>query len=457
MAPRVDTSLADPALTKFLSRTAALPPDPAVLLKAKLATTSCIAGAPLNLAATDFVANGGSLPASCKQAKPQACVVTVPSPGIRKVDPKIDAAVARIRELLGDTSLLSHTHDKLAEITTIFQSLTAEQASVVFGKLSMAHLARWGHDIQRSPSTPFGYGGLTDADKQTLMGALATKLKGPQLLDVSTMFGSYEDTVKLGSIVAQKSSPETKIEFIKTMASKTTTGVAFRLETHFGSSEDFRGDPEAKAIAAVLGSLQGPAFAVGLNSLLPEQAAKVWVAAVGESIATTGGSPSCTVRYDPQLLLGMIKAAETATPDTRARVFAAAAEQLGTIMESTKAFGVISVGNKEQADHIAMAMAGLLNADQRPKGAVAPQDSGLEQMTSWLSKQIDPEGKAMSTFAYVMLSQKHSAELGSILRTLQSGADGNGVPVTRFERARLAPPASSTGPRQNALVGLRVP
>jgi hypothetical protein len=293
-------------------------------------------------------------------------------------------------------------------------------------------------------SAPFNLGGLTLPERNQLLADMAGKLNGANLARVagalsaaSSGVSQHELLDQFGGLVARHAGSLSKVDFIREMAARTTDQASV-WSTYFGGSSRIEGDPDAMAVARVLGSLRGTRAAEGFAALNEAQLQAVIKASIRPWSVTTampnGAAAPPSVSYNATAFRDLMTAGASMTdPAAKARLFNAAGDAL---REVERANFLVAPMRGGTLDVMADGMTALLRSD--PAGVI--RQLALTQAT-W-------DGSDLATYAKVMLDKGRTAELGEIMAGVQFGNRGTENPVTRFDAQTILP--SGQGRYDNA-------
>ncbi len=291
---------------------------------------------------------------------------------------KIDTAVMNITKLLNSDGIFNYVSaDDVAKAANILAGLDAASADAVVDKLSEKGLLST--FAQEAVDSSMVGGGLSKSDRATLFANMAKQLDGQTLAAVEQAFSAtsegsagFDRVSELSQAVATHATSAAKVDFVKQLATHSTNTSAQRTNSYglgYNFTDERIGDPEALAIATVIGSMQNaPSFArQALGALNDAQFARVVESSVGQSIfsnATEHGNSS-SVGYEANTLanLGNVIAAlplnhvmsadERAwTINTKANFVELAGEQLKGIMESGNIMGAQMSPDKKVAEKL---------------------------------------------------------------------------------------------------------
>jgi hypothetical protein len=309
----------------------------------------------------------------------------------------VDGAVSTIKSNLDQGALdWDVTHGELLENTRMLAQLSREQRNEVISRLTDDELKNWTEEIDGE------LGALTASERQELFRMLAESLDGEQLARLIKAFNGEPSTLgDLKSAITQHASADTKLSLIEALKGQIDGG--------YQSDGKRYGNTEAGVVAAVLGSLSNDpaAFDAAVKSLSQEQLNAVMAAGLDLYVADYGRSNLGVAGLSDATAI-LDAAATSSDPEVKARVFAAASEQL-PLLEGTRARGAFTD-----------AMTKLLESD--PNGLIEE-----------LRTRVDTGGRSLVAYAQEMLESDKTQKLRGILEQLQRGNDLKGDPLQSFK------------------------
>ena len=333
----------------------------------------------------------------------------------------VQTAVSTIRENLTESWRdWDVSRGDLLENNRTLEGLTPAQRNEVIGQLSDGDLGKWADEINGS------LGSLDASEREALFRSLADGLDAGQLARVTRAFDGHDGSIgELGSAIATNAPASVRADYVREMASATNSGDKLQGDVGFGSSTVTDGDPEARAVGTVLASLgNSPAeFDRAIAALNDDQLESVMETAAGGSLSTFaspgGAGATTTVDYDPRALAAIVNAAAgSGDASTKARVFAAAGEQLGEIKD---AGGLLTpyVGQTDDIRVATDAMTNLLRTD--PNG-----------ITTQLRTGANPSGASMVAYTAGLMETGQTEVARDLIVRLQQGNDGTGNASQNF-------------------------
>ena len=305
------------------------------------------------------------------------------------------------------------TSQDVRDVQGTIADLSKEDASAAIGKLSDSELRQIADQV--SDFNIFAPG-LNREEKQAFFDTMAQKLDGEQLARLTNAFergslGSTDDINALGRSIAGHASSDVKLEYVKTIkGSGTLADQSSVIGIHIGGSISQMSDPQAQAIAQVIGSMSndpaGAEQALGLLSS-KELDAVIKASANPTVYSSDGGSSSS---YDAAAFQRLMQtAAKTNNADLKALVFNSAANVLKDA-ESGSILAPIF------ADTAAMrqGMHDILMSDVN--GVITELASGRETSN----------GTAMAIYSKSAINAGEFEQLGNIQARLALGNDLSG-------------------------------
>lgn len=340
---------------------------------------------------------------------------------------KVDAAVSQIHHDLSDQGFLGHDrNDHMHDIVNVLNGLSPQERDAVISQLSDSDLKSFGGNADHGGIA--GLQGLDSGEKQDLFNTLATSLSGVQLARVAQGFHDAGDVDKLSQAIAGFSTNDVKAEFVRAEAPHTTDQSLGKTDTPVlsGTLIAQDGDPDAKAVGVVLGSLQYDSanFDKAVNSLNDTQLGAVVAASAGQenlTISTGEGIPVQTNDFRPQVLTGILNAAATSfDPKVKARIVALAGSEVSTINGSNHLFDPNPTAS-QSAQQVADGITKVLRSD-----------------TTGVVRQLeinDPDGRGLAGYAQQELrSTSGQKTLGGFVATLQTGPAHDQSPTAYIQQ-----------------------
>ena len=289
-----------------------------------------------------------------------------------------------------------------------------------------------------------GTGGSVSADgRATIFSNIAkiadgeTQAKFANSLESTTNGADgYSRLEDFAESLATHASPQDKVEFIETLADESTKG---RSSDYSGSffSTSIEGDPQAMAIATVLGSTQGVFAQEALNALSPDQLNAVVDASI-EQRATissggghSGGSTSGSVDASKFADLANV-VAQHGNIEQKAQVFDIAGNQVDGIADASSFFAPVS-GTEQAAADITDGLTDILTSDT---------NAVVEELT--YDRRFD-DGRALTNYAEQLIETEQTDKISSIQVQLMLGNDGAGNHVQRFNEVGADGVATNAG------------
>jgi hypothetical protein len=318
----------------------------------------------------------------------------------------IDPAAEKIRSLVRDDGVFGTSRNEhLHQIDGVLNAAPPADVNRIVSKLGDDDLKQWAGDINSGGI--FGAQGLSGDEKGSLMQTLAKDLDGGQLARMSKAFDNRDDVIALGKAVAQSSSADVKVAYVKALApaagdreNKTDAG--------FGTSSSVSGDKEAYAIGEVLTSLKGnpAAFNEALGALGADKLGSVVKALENERMTTTSaqGNAAISFSHDPSPLKALLDAGAAAgTAENKAALFQAASPAITEIRASNTLLSP-NPGADASAATVTAGLTALLDSDVR--GVVDRLNTD------------ESTGKSLATYTQQVLRENPSASNGILGRQL---------------------------------------
>ncbi|WP_149196394.1 hypothetical protein [Luteimonas suaedae] len=330
----------------------------------------------------------------------------------------IDDAVNTIQDRLSQGLLdWDVSHGDLTDISSTLSGLTPSERNQVVSQLEADDLKNWAQEVHGN------MGSLSAGERQDLFKNLAEGLDGEQLTRVVNAFESegLGDSVReLGTAVATHADSATKTDFVSHMADRTNSGDDnYNPEpTHKNDVTDtLRADPDAQAVAEVLGSLEGDDFDTAVGHLDGAQLDAVLQAGIYQAETSTRNGN--ITNFDSTVATRIVEAAATSNdPSVKGAVFTAAAERLELIQkggDNGAVIGDIGVDSRHEPARTGLsdAMLGLLQSDTN--GVVTE-----------IRTQYDLSGTSLTTLNRELIGAGREADIRNVILQLQQGNDGGG-------------------------------
>lgn len=351
----------------------------------------------------------------------------------------VDEAVSTVKDALWQGVSwgridLDVGHDDLTRISETLADLTPAQRNEVISRLSDDNLKNWAQEL-------YGHAGSLDkSERDALFNDLAQGLDADQFIRLVDAFendGNGQGSSELRAAMAGPDVPaETKLAFIEAMTARISPEATSYdpAPTHRNDvTDELHADPNAQAVAEVLGSLSGSSFDAAVshldaNSRLDE------VLQAGILQSEVNSRNGAVTNFDTGVAADIVRAAATShDPAVQASVFQQAADVLKTIQGGGDNGAVpfelsdIGIGPGRHAgarDELTNAMTDLLKSDTNALIAqLETQDRGGHALVTYLSEQI---------------SAGRENDVASLIVRLQTGDDLSGDPVTRFDNLDTA-------------------
>lgn len=333
----------------------------------------------------------------------------------------VDTAVKNIRHNMESGWLNPVTNGEINNVKSILSNLNAADTRAVIGKLGANELRQIADEM--NDNSWFGNGGLSQGERRDFFNEMARDLGGAGLAQLSQAFDrttgrqtgrdrllSDDNITSLAAAVGQHGSNQTQLDFVKQLAGASTDqkDIATLHESRLH-------DPQARAIAEVIGAMDPATAQRALQGLLPEQRQAVLKSAANETILVGGGmgGGAGAVRTDTKALEQLLKVAGSiGDADTKARVFADAA-------------GVMT-------DLAARGRPGAAESVRRSMGQLILSDTN-GVMRELATNRETANGSALSSYLKASLNAKDFNTLGEVQARISLGNGKNENPVTRFE------------------------
>lgn len=269
---------------------------------------------------------------------------------------------------------------------------------------------------------------MSQGERRDFFNEMARDLGGAELAQLSQAFDrttgrqtardrllSDDNITALAAAVGQHGSNQTKLDFVKQLAGTSTDQTA--IDT---MNESRLHDPQARAIAEVIGSMDATTAQTALQGLLPEQRQAVLKAATNETIVVGGAMGGVgAVRTDTKPLEQLLKVASgMGDADTKARVFADAASVMSDLAAR---------GRGDAAENVRRSMGQLILGDT----------NGV--MRELAANRETANGTALASYVKASLNAKDFGTLGEIQAQISLGNAKNESPAARFEAQVTAP------------------
>lgn len=339
----------------------------------------------------------------------------------------VDTAVKDVRQHMDSGWLNPVTNDDIKSVKSILSNLNAADSRAVIGKLGTDELRQIADEM--NDDSWFGMGGLSQGERKDFFNEMARDLGGAELAKLSQAFDrttgrqtardrllADDNITALAAAVGQHGSSQTQLDFVKQLAGASTDQAA--IDT---MHESRLHDPQARAIAEVIGGMDAPTAQQALQSLLPEQRQAVLKAATQETILVAGGMGGGVgaVRTDTKPLEQLLKVASgIQDADTKARVFADAASVMSDLSAR---------GRPDAAENVRRSMGQLILSDT----------NGV--MRELAANRETANGSALAAYAKAALNAKDFGTLGEIQAQISLGNAKNESPAARFEAQADAP------------------
>ncbi|MDZ7588023.1 MAG: hypothetical protein U5J78_02245, partial [Parasphingorhabdus sp.] len=303
--------------------------------------------------------------------------------------------------------------------------------------------------VQGGPGGWFGNGGISSSERKTFFADMAKKLDGASLAQLSNAYSATDSkgidglnrTKELAEAIATHSSPQTKIDFVKAQAANTTDQ---RTVSDYGMvSRSIDADPQAAALATVIGSMRGDQAAAAFKALSPEQLRSVMNSGIEGTMTTTamGGTASTSFDWNTKSFDGLMTAAASIRdPDLKARIFDAGVDTMRSVRETDSFLGQpVMIGKDATLSKMADGLTKII-------------DSDVNGVVSELNRNgTTRDGSDLAGYAAQMLASGKEAKLGEQMAKLQMGNGNNENPIDRLYQTRQVPGTPVSDPtRPNA-------
>lgn len=335
-----------------------------------------------------------------------------------------DPTSNQIRSLVYKSGWLGlERHRRVEEASELLTGLDAARLNHALAGLTDNDLRTWASDINTNGMGPWD--GLTQDEKKDLFKDLAAKADGTQFYRLAKALTKADNRGGdiLGSLVTEFASPETKLAFIMALAPQVTLGGQINSP---GPLTIMPRNTSALAVGEVIASLKGSAVDAAFKKLDDDQLAAVMKAAEHEVIGidlplARELAPTVTVTHHAEPLARILEAAATGgDADTKASVFRHGVTALRDIQNT----GVpdTNYNSRSESQRVTEALTHLLSSNTT--GVVG----ALEEQ--------DDSGRDLTTYMQEMFVDGRTAELGHMIRQLQSGNDLSRDPPT-FLKERI--------------------
>ncbi|RZI94518.1 MAG: hypothetical protein EOP39_30415, partial [Rubrivivax sp.] len=207
----------------------------------------------------------------------------------------VDNAVKDIRHHMETGWFNPVTNGDIKSVKSILSNLDAADSRAVISKLGANELRQIADEM--NDDSWFGNGGLSQGERRDFFNEMARDLGGADLARLSQAFDrttgrqtsrdrllSDDNITGLAAAIGQHGSNQTQLDFVKQLAGASTDQTA--IDT---MHESRLHDPQARAIAEVIGSMDAATAQQALQGLLPEQRQAVLKAATNETLLVAGG------------------------------------------------------------------------------------------------------------------------------------------------------------------------
>lgn len=340
----------------------------------------------------------------------------------------VDTALSAVRDRLDEDGFFGDvTHGDLNDINDILRKLTPDERNQVISRLSESEINTWTDEIDNGGGLVWTglTEGLSGDERKNLHQLLAQSLDAQQLKRVYNAYDDRDQKLELASAVAQNSTASTKANFVNELAADTTDKSGREIDGFIVYSSS-SGDTEARAVAEVLGSLDGNNLALhnAYAALDDRQLNAVFEAAAQHQMHTSvfGGQP--TYSYDVKPLTKLVDVAAAASDGVlKARVFEFAGRHLGTISGASSISHMIlapTPNARKEADALAASMSHLYRTD-------------VNGITDALERDYQA-GKGMAPFLEHLIESGDAgkAQIKGYIGQLACGYDGKGDAFARF-------------------------
>ncbi len=354
----------------------------------------------------------------------------------------VQAATTYIHQKLDSSGVFNTvTHAEMNDIAAKLQSLSPADADAVIDNLAksgdLKTLAAEGMD-----GSWFGNGGYSASERKAFFSDMAKKLDGDSLAKLTNAFvetdknglSGLDRGKEMGDAIATHGSTQQKTDFVRAMGPKTTDQKSVNSIGIVSTSID--ADPQAAAVANVIGSMRGPAAEGAFKALNPAQQRAVMMASIETDMTTTasmgGGGSTPVVSWNTKSFDSlMTAAASTGDADLKARLFDAGTDTMRSVRQTNSQFGgLVVVGRDNALSTMADGLTRVINSDT----------SGVISELNLNSETRD--GSDMAAYSAQMLASGKEGDLGKIMAKLQFGNKLNENAVARLYSER---PVSGTG------------
>jgi hypothetical protein len=353
----------------------------------------------------------------------------------------VQSATAYISKKLDSSGVFNTvTHQEMQEVAAKLKSLPAAQADAVIDNLAksgdLKKLADEGVD-----GSWFGNGGFTASERLDFFKDMASKLDGQSLSALSNAFINTDKNgtsglsrgKELASAVAAQNSPQVKLDFIKEQAKLSTDQKSV---SDYGMvSQSIDADPQAAAIATVIGSMKGAQAAKAFESLTTNQLRAVMNASIEGTMTTvaTDGAAIPSVSWDTKSFDKLMTAAAsmpdsklpaTSPPNSvadaklKAKIFDIGVQTMRSVREN----GGIYVSNKAALNSMTAGLTRLI--DSNVNGVIGSLSRNARDTRS---------GDSLSAYSAQMLASGQEAKLGQMMAKLQLGDSLKENPSARLD------------------------
>jgi hypothetical protein len=339
----------------------------------------------------------------------------------------VDTAVKDIRHHMETGFFNPVSNDDIKSVRSILSNLNAADTRAVIGRLGADELRRIADEM--NDDSWLGNGGLSQGERRDFFNEMARDLGGAELAQLSQAFDrttgrqtardrllADDNITALAAAVGQHGSNRTQLDFVKQLAGASTDQKS--IDT---LHESRLHDPQARAIAEVIGCMDSATAQQALQSLLPEQRQAVLKSATNEVIRVAGGmgGGAGAVLTDTRPLEQLLKVASgIRDADTKARVFADAAGLMTDLA---------SRGRPDAAENVRRSLGPLILSDT---------NGVLRELAA---NRETANGSALAAYAKASLNAKDFGSLGEIQAQISLGNGKNENPVQRFEARVTAP------------------
>lgn len=359
----------------------------------------------------------------------------------------VQAATDRIHAKLETGWFNPVTHDEVNDIAKTLKGLSAADATAVINNLSASG------DLNKLAGEAvdgswFGNGGFTASERKAFFADMAGKLDGATLSKLSNAFigtdakglDGVERGNELASAIATHASTTTKIDFVREQAKLATDQTSVSSAGIVSTIKEV--DPQASAIATVIGSMKGQAAADAFAALSPKEQRAVMTASIEADFTTTasGYGASMVGSWDVKKFDALMTAAASVpSADLKARLFDAGVDTMRSVRETNGVIGGLTLVGKDKAlSSMTNGLTRVLNSDV--SGVVSELNLNRETR----------DGSDLSAYAAQMLGSGKEAELGKMMAKLQFGNGLNENAVDRLYASRTVPGTNGDVIRPNA-------